>query len=154
MSALTELLFFNAAPATPQPHHTDLELTVPVTPAIEPDHEFKKIAHVIQPGDTFTIKLVRKGDPNANSHIASYCSTTIDPAKIKVLSIEVEQASGGTSTQSSPTTPFPAGTVSITFQLSLAREEMILIGIVLEVDRPGVGKRHYLCDPQVGNGPP
>lgn len=154
MSALRELLFFNETTAAPRSHDTDLELTVPAILMDEPTHKFKKIAHVIQPGDIFTINLKRLGNPNAKSHIASYCSTTTEPTKIKVLSIEVEQAGGGTSTQHLPKTPFPAGTTGVTFKLNLAREEMILIGIILEVDRPGSPKKHYLCDPQVGNGPP
>jgi hypothetical protein len=150
MNLLGELKGFGGTGLTD--HSTELELTVPASG--EPTHTFKKIAHVIQPGDKFTVNLAKKSLPlNAKAHIKSYCSTQIDPVKIKVISITTAGI-----VNTSPTIPYPEDTTAITFELRLAPLEMILIGIILEVFKPGAGPdsgtKQYLCDPQIGNGPP
>lgn len=138
------------------PHRTTLDVTVPQSGDVT--HEYKLIAHVIRPGDTFTITLDRKDTtPNAKAHIASYCSTVVGQRnhtgelKLKFVSI----TTNGTPNTNPPPGKYPEGTTEITFELHLEEKEMILIGIVLEVFRPGShGTKQYLCDPQVGNGPP
>lgn len=137
-------------------HRTRLELTVP--PSGEVNHKYEKIAHVIRPGHTFTVTLDRKDTtPNAKGHIVGYCSTAAGQTnssgqpKLKLLSI----TTNGTPNTNPQSTKYPEGTTEITFELHLEEKEMILIGIILEVTRPGDhGTKQYLCDPQVGNGPP
>ncbi len=146
MSLLKELFFIPGV--GPNPHSTDLELTIPGTG--EPTHKFSKIAHVIGKGDKLTITLQQKGPGNGTSSIIGYCSTETDPSKIKLESIKT----GSTVNTTPGPAPYPPGTTEITFELDLGDQKMILIGIIVEVDRPGIGKKRYLCDPQVGNGPP
>lgn len=139
------------------PHRTDLELTVPLSGDVT--HKFTKLAHVIQPGHTFTVTLKRMdATPNAKAFIAGYCSTVAGQThsggnpKLKVLSITTN---GVSNPNPSLSQKYPDGTTEITFELHLEHKEMILIGIILEVFRPGThGTKQYLCDPQVGNGPP
>ena len=137
-------------------HRANLQLTVPASGNVT--HEYDEIAHVIRPGHTFNVTLTRKDTtPNTKAHIAGYCSTvagqtnSIGEPKLKFVSITTN---GTTDTNPQPG-KYPEGTTEITFELHLEEKEMILIGIILEVTRPGPhGTKQYLCDPQVGNGPP
>ncbi len=146
MSALNELFFSTTGAANP--HDTDLNVTIPATG--EPTHDFSKIAHVIAKGDTLAINLVPKGPGSATCTIVGYCATLTDPAKIKVTSITIN----GVPVSNPTHVTYPAGTTRIEFELNLDPRELILIGIIVEVVWPGGQKKRYLCDPQVGNGPP
>jgi hypothetical protein len=136
-------------------HYTDLDLTVPASGDVT--HGFKKIAHVIRPGHTFTVTLRRAHNgPGTKSHIVGYCSTAAGQInsqgkpKLEVVSI----TTGGTVNTNPEAGKYPDDTTEITFKLHLEEKEMILIGIIVEVFRPVDGTKQYLCDPQVGNGPP
>jgi hypothetical protein len=77
--------------------------------------------------------------------IVNYCTTK--PVRGAVVSVEPADAT------TRRDTPYPRGNREAAFEVTLDPHEMILIGVIVEIEENGK-YIHIICDPQVGNGPP
>jgi len=124
-------------------------------------YEFKKKEIVIQNTDKLFVEIeILKGgehDENPDAYIAGYCATETLLSELKATSYrDANQVDHPVRLQSDGQLErFPIGTIGITFNLNLSPRKMVLIGIIVAVRRDKeTTYTDYLCDPQVGNGPP
>lgn len=132
--------------------------------SLDKNHEatYKFTKNEIAAGQTsnITIKLVPDltQDPLAfSAYIEGYCSTDIDPGNVAV--IEHETTTPGTKVSVSKSMiaqlkAYPANTNKIVFEVVLQERQLVIIGVIVAVIFKDGSIKRYLCDPQVGNGPP
>lgn len=148
-----------------------------ISPAAKPPSKLKvlvpqdgtKLRYVFEPNEyivgsiaTLTIELEPSADTahdkSSTIEMFSYCTTETDIGRVCVTSTK----KGTTNTVVKPTLtaqaePFVAGTEAIEFHIELQKRQFMFLGIIVKVTRTLGGQRKeefYLCDPQVGNGPP
>lgn len=114
------------------------------------EYEFDDMEFIIGgPNDVihFELQPVRHiGHPKpAKESIVDYCTTKSAPGKV----VAFDPANPTVPL----TAPFPQGTTKVSFRVELDDHEMILIGLIVEIEENGE-LVHMICDPQVGNGPP
>jgi hypothetical protein len=143
-------------------HHTFTNLNVLVDKNNgRVSFDFEDNEHIFESGGTIKVHIIphprhtNQHDRNAILEIVSYCTTDLDLNHIHVESIE---DAFGTKTEIAPNDEhaqqqiFPPGTKHVTLRVAPMKRQLIFFGVIIRVTRGGQ-PRHYLCDPQVGNGP-
>ncbi len=135
-----------------------LKVTVPLDGG-RPSYAFEPNDHIIDRQSPLTIELKPmtddvNHDQNAKIEIFSYCTTELDPNKVRVTAtrskgIPTNIAPDSTSQEAA----FPKETDAVDLLINLRKRQLTFIGIIIKVARAGKDDMYYLCDPQVGNGP-
>lgn len=136
----------------PGPHTTKLTIFTRAGDT-EVKHKFETNQHVITSGDKFVVTLddVTENSDKSKIHICGYCSTDTTDGIVEITHIKTKN----NPTEKEAKFPYPKDTTEIGFQLNLLKRKMVLIGVLVEITRPGATDSEiYLADPQVGNGPP
>jgi hypothetical protein len=125
-------------------------------------YDFDKKETVIYDQSELTVNLVigadGNTDPMAQVHISGYCKTETDGGVVWAETHGPISDPKKTRIQTNPDGSldrFSTDAMSLTLKFRLSPLKMVLIGIIVAVKRDGEsGYTDYLCDPQVGNGPP
>ncbi len=142
------------------PTVVDMELKFSLDRNHDATYKFTKNEIAAGHNSKITIVLVSDltQDPDAHSaHIEGYCSTDIDPNNVAITEHETRTPGSKVivaKTAGAQMNPYPAGTHKVLFDVVLQERQLVIIGLIVVVVFNDGSKRRYLCDPQVGNGPP
>lgn len=144
-----------------QPTKIVMDLKFYLDTNLDATYEFTK--KEIAGGHTSIISITLVSDiikaPNAvSAYIEGYCSTDIDPGNVAVIEHETRPPAN-TKTQvgkivSAQLKAYPYDTHKILFEVVLQERQLVFIGVIVVVLFKDGSRERYLCDPQVGNGPP
>lgn len=139
--------------AVGQPHETFL--TVTLNPGERPKYEFFPKEFVIESGDIMSVDLKVNNLDKSEYYIVGFCCTDTSAGVVEIKSAKKKMPDGSLQDLAELIQPLDEGTEHVTFKLNLRERQMVLIGIIVAIKRPGdADYKRYLCDPQVGNGPP
>ena len=137
---------------------TDLKVTVPLNEDTV-FYSFFPNEHIVDRQSPLKITLAPQienveHDSNAKIEIYSYCTTELDPNRLRVT----DTWSNGVQTKIAPDSTsqeaaFPKETEAVELLINIRKRQLAFIGIIIKVARSGKDDKYFLCDPQVGNGP-
>lgn len=157
---MTIAINFPSSPSRRTQNESRLVVSAPEHGSVS--YRFMDNTYVISSSGLLTIKLEadsgQEMHDGSKMHIYSYCCTETDINNFRAVSSRakkgpIKKIAASSAEQSKP---FDPETDEVTFSIALSERQFIFIGIIIAVTRPEKsGKpRYYLCDPQVGNGPP
>lgn len=90
-----------------------------------------------------------------SSFFVSYCATSLHEGFFKALRVkENPQNNNEKATDISfQNDQFPLNARFVRFEANLPPRLLLNFGLIVRIDR-GMGEEDFLCDPQIGNGPP
>ncbi len=113
------------------------------------------------PQTTLEVKLVTTTDSSLDVkyvYIHGYCCTDTNPNTVSASEVTFIHPTNPKKkigkSYGQQFEPYPESTYQVAFEINLVERQMVLIGIVVLVVFGDGTKKQFLCDPQVGNGPP
>jgi hypothetical protein len=97
------------------------------------------------------------GHDGSKIRIYSYCSSETDIRRVVAESIREKGSTNNTpvaATYEKQKEPFSGDIEAISLRFSLEDRQLVSVGIIVERTLTNGTIKYYLCDPQIGNGPP
>lgn len=113
-------------------------------------------------GKQATLSITAAPDPinghdGSRIHIHSYCSSETDIRRVRVERFKEKGKPNSVLVAASydeQKNPYQGHVEELVIGFYLDDRQLVFVGIIVELIRSNGDIEHYLCDPQVGNGPP
>jgi hypothetical protein len=123
------------------------------------DYEFEPNEIIVGQAATLTINVAPdRGHDGSKIRIYSYCASDTDIRRVRAESIREKNSTKlipVAATYDEQKEPYRGDIEEVTIGFYLEDRQLVSVGIIIELTRTdGATIEYYLCDPQVGNGPP
>jgi hypothetical protein len=122
------------------------------------DYEFEPNEIIVGKEATLTINVAPdRGHDTSKIRIYSYCASDTDIRRVRAESIREINSTKlipVAATYEEQKEPYRGDIEEVTIGFYLEDRQLVSVGLIVELTRKNGDIEYYLCDPQVGNGPP